>query len=144
MGAALNTEKAKSQQNKDTTKQTLREKEVNEEDVFKAWIKFPSKIRDKQSLHFIFARQPLWEQENMTVTTDVPGDLVATEMNEILDLLTLHLRNELQNDHIKVKINVAEINRKELNLTPIERAKAMADKNEKLRDLCRRLHLDFV
>lgn len=144
INAALNTTKITQAAPVQKKAVTIRETPVTEDKVFEAWIRFPSQIRELSRLHFIFSKQPLWEPETMSITTEVPGELLAKQLQGIMDKLTSFIHNTLQNDLVKINVVVNEIKQEEIDSSPVGKAKAMANKNANLREFCRRLHLDFT
>ena len=143
LGAALSKQ---STQGTQRVQETVRQRtsEVTEDDIKRLWNSFPAQIREMRSLHFVFTKLPVWSAENKTITVELDSRLVAEELGSILPRLTKYMRDGLQNDTVSIETRVTESRLSSRDLTPKGKAKAMAEKNEKLRDLCRRLHLDFV
>jgi len=144
LGAALNKTKSQISASAVKTQKPKRSNTVSEDDVFEAWIRFPSQIMEISSLHFLFSKQPLWNSEKLTITVEISGSLLASEFNEIAPKLTKFLRDRLQNDYIEIVTEVSDIKREDVDLSPKGKAQAMAKKNNQLRELCRKLYLDFV
>lgn len=117
---------------------------VTEDAIFALWMRFPSQIKDMYGLHFLFTRAPLWDAAALTITVETSGQVIAKELYTVLDKLVRYMRDGLKNDSVKIEIKVDETKQDAADLTPKGKARAMADKNEKLRDLCRRLNLDFA
>lgn len=143
LGAALSKQSVQGPQR---VQETVRKRtqEVTEDGIKRLWNSFPAQIREMQSLHFVFTKQPVWNAESMMLTVELDSRLVAEELNAILPRLTKYMRDGLQNDSVSIETKVTESRLSSRDLTPKGKAQAMAKKNEKLRDLCRRLHLDFA
>lgn len=143
LGAALSKKGAQGvQQVQETVRK--RTSEVTEDGIRKLWNSFPSQIREMQSLHFVFAKQPAWDAENKIISVEVDSRVMAEQLNSILPRLTKYMRDGLQNDTVNIETKIAESHLSSRDLTPKDKAQAMAKKNEKLRDLCRRLNLEFA
>ncbi len=143
LGAALSKKGAQgAQQVQETVRK--RTSEVTEDGIRKLWNSFPSQIREMQSLHFVFAKQPAWDAENKIISVEVDSRVMAEQLNSILPRLTKYMRDGLQNDSVNIETKIAESHLSSRDLTPKGKAQAMAKKNEKLRDLCRRLNLGFA
>lgn len=143
LGAALTKQGAPVVQRVQETVQK-RTQEVTESGIQRLWSSFPAQIREVQSLHFVFSKQPVWDASSSTISVELDSRLVADELGGILPRLTKYMRDGLQNDTISIVTKVTESHLSSRDLTPKGKAQAMAKKNDKLRDLCRRLHLDFA
>lgn len=142
--AALSTKKPVMSVGEPSNENKKRDTPVTEDGIFSLWMRFPSQIRDMYGLHFLFSKAPLWNSEKMTITVETSGQLIATELNTVLSKLIKYMRDGLRNDSVNVEISVNESNQDNMDISPKGKATAMAKKNEKLRDLCRRLNLDFT
>lgn len=78
------------------------------------------------------------------VKVEISGKIAAEEMTDILPTLTKYLQDNLKNDSVHIKLEIDESKAGNMDLSPAGKAKAMAQKNDKLRDLCRKLNLDFA
>lgn len=142
--AALSTKKTVINGGDLSVESKKRDTPVTEDGIFSLWMRFPSQIRDMYGLHFLFSRAPLWNSEKMTITVETSGQLIATELNTVLSKLISYMRDGLRNDSVNVEVRVDETKQDNTDLSPKGKATAMAKKNERLRDLCRRLNLDFA
>lgn len=124
--------------------QQQRNKEASEAEVSRLWYRFPSMINDMTSIHFVFTKAPDWQEDSNTIHITLPNTLVADEVNGILPKLLKYMRDGLENDFIQIDTQVVKTQRSNIDMSPKGKARAMAEKNDKLRDLCRRLHLDFA
>ncbi len=95
-------------------------------------------------LHFVFTKKPVWDAESKTISIELDSQWVAEELSSILPRLTKYMKDGLQNDTISIEPKVIGSHLSSKDLTPKGKAQAMAKKNEKLRDLFRRLNLDFA
>lgn len=143
LGAALATSANTAQTVRNVT-ETQRNEIVNEDYLLQLWIRFPALIKQKSSLHYLFRTPPVWDSTEQKVKVETSGKIAAQEMTDILPKLTKYLQDNLKNDFIKIEITVDESKAVNMDLSPAGKAKAMAQKNEKLRDLCRKLNLDFA
>ncbi|MCQ2335733.1 MAG: hypothetical protein MJ010_00930 [Paludibacteraceae bacterium] len=117
---------------------------MNEDYLAQLWIRFPAYIKQKSSLHYIFRKPPLWVRAENMVKVEISGKIAAEEMTDILPTLTKYLQDNLKNDSVHIKLEIDESKAGNMDLSPAGKAKAMAQKNDKLRDLCRKLNLDFA
>ena len=143
LGAALSKKGAQGVQQVQNTARK-RTSEATEDGIRKLWNSFPAQIREMQSLHFVFAKQPAWDAENKIISVEVDSRVMAEQLNSVLPRLTKYMRDGLQNDTVNIETKIAESHLSSRDLTPKGKAQAMAKKNEKLRDLCRRLNLEFA
>ncbi len=86
----------------------------------------------------------MWDGAANKIIVETSGNIAAEEMKDILPKLTKYLQDNLKNDLIKIEVKVDESKAVNMDLSPKGKARAMAQKNEKLRDLCRKLNLDFA
>lgn len=141
--AALTTTK-KASVTTDAQSAAARETPITIENIENLWIRFPSKIKEKYGLHFLFSKVPLYDEEAKKIVIETSISLVAQEMQSIMPMLTKYMRDGLENDLLKIEVKLDETKREDIDMSPKGKATAMAEKNDKLRDLCKRLHLDFA
>ena len=116
-------------------------RQLDKEKFGAAWIGFKEQIPDRARLHFHFESLP--EVDDHLVRLNVNSPLFFEDMCDLQPKLQSYLQQRLSDHQIKVEVKLVELENQGRMLTDKEKILAMAEKNESVKSLCKRLDLRF-
>ena len=130
---------------KSEIKEKLKNQNWNNTDLLKTWQIFSKKLKEtkKTNLHNIFERHLPKKNENELIIEVVS----LSEKSEILEIKTDLLefcKKELQNDFIKIVVNLSKEESKNMLHTKEEKYKHIVEQNHKVQLLQKKLNLNII
>ena len=113
--------------------QNLRNNTFTAEQLGASWLTFSKRIPQLPDIHYIFSKEP--EINGTEVKVTVTSSIVEHKLQENMQLLKLHLCNDVKNDYINVVIELDKSAVNTLSLTQKEKARLMNEKNPQLMTL---------
>lgn len=120
-----------------------KETDFSDDDLLKAWLAFSEQKSDAGDTERLVLGKSVKKGDNHSVIIMLGSQLEVSFLEKFDTELVQFLRNELKNDHIVIRTEIAEIKDEKKLYTSTDIFDYMVKQNPDLKDLKDRLGLDF-